>query len=72
MGRLGDVLEVLFGPDDRFQTVRATESDNIAVRRQHNLLQVVDASGPSGRVPRRLVPGEQQGDQDGGDCDHHQ
>lgn len=24
MGRLGDVLEVLFGPDDRFQTIRAT------------------------------------------------
>jgi hypothetical protein len=42
------------------------------VHRQADLLQVVDALGSPGRLARRLDRGQQQGDQDGDDRDHHQ
>ena len=41
MGQLGDVLEVLFGPDDRFHTVRAT----IRQWLNHDLAKKVDGKG---------------------------
>jgi len=44
----------------------------IAVRRQHDLLEVVGALHPAGGLPRRLDRGQQQGDQDREDCDHDQ
>jgi hypothetical protein len=41
MGRLGDVLEVLFGPDDRFQTIRATARHRL----DHDLARKVGGQG---------------------------
>ena len=48
MGQLGDVLEVLFGPDDRFHTVRAT----IRHWLNHDLARKVDGKGRSGVWPQ--------------------
>ena len=44
----------------------------IVVHRQADLLQVVDALHPAGRLAGRLHGRQQQGDQDGDDGDHHQ
>ena len=44
----------------------------VIVHRQSNLLQIVQALGPPRRFPRRLNGGQQQGDQDADDGDHHQ
>ena len=40
--------------------------------RQADLLEVVRALGPTGRLAGRLDGGQEQGDQDGDDGDHHQ
>jgi len=37
------------------------------MQRDAHLLQIVDALGPAGRLPRRLDRGQQQGDQHGDD-----
>jgi hypothetical protein len=42
----------------------------IVVQCQPNLLEVVDALGPPGRLARRLDCGQEQGDQHGDDRDH--
>jgi hypothetical protein len=42
------------------------------VQAEADLLQVVRTLHPPGRLTRRLDGGQQQGDQDGDDRDHHQ
>ena len=44
----------------------------VVVQRQADLLQVVDALGPPGRLARRLHGGQEQGDQHGDDGDDDQ
>ena len=44
----------------------------IVVHRQADLLEVVDALGPAGRLAGRLHGRQEQGDQHGDDGDHHQ
>jgi hypothetical protein len=44
----------------------------IVLHPQAKLFQVVDALAPPGRLASRLYGGQQQGDQDGDDRDHHQ
>ena len=44
----------------------------IVVQREPDLLQVVDALRPPGGLAGRLHGGQEQGDQDGDDRDHHQ
>ena len=44
----------------------------VAVQRQADLLQVVDALRPARRLTRRLNGGQEQTDQHGDDRDHHQ
>ena len=45
---------------------------DVVVHRQAELLEVVDALRPPRRLAGRLHGGQQQGDQDGDDRDHHQ
>ena len=42
------------------------------MQRQADLLEVIGALGPPGRLPRRLDRRQQQGNQDADDGDHHQ
>lgn len=44
----------------------------IVVERQPELLQIVLALRPAGGLACLLNGGEEQGDQDGDDCNHHQ
>ena len=44
----------------------------VVVDGQADLLEVVDALRPPGRLAGRLHGGQQQGDQDRDDRDHHQ